>query len=448
MRLTKDETQQTVAVIGLGYVGLCLAATLADRGQHVIGIDVTPERIDELNNGRPSLHEEGLRELVGDALARGRLRVTTDYAAVSAADVVIVAVGTPVTEDGSLADTQLRSACLSLSDHLRPGQQVVLKSTVPPGTTRELVLPLLERSGLTGGKDFLLSFSPERLAEGTALRELRTFPIVVGGIDERSTREAGEFWRRSLGVEVMPQDSLEAAEVVKLADNWWIDLNIALANELAKFCELFDVDVLDVIAAANTIPKGSGNVNILLPSVGVGGSCLTKDPWMVWQSARRRGLDILTAPAGRAVNSGMPAHTARLILDDLAARRKDLTTATVAVLGLAFKNNTGDLRATPAHAVVEALAKEGVRVRVYDPLTDPAQVEALMQLKPAASLHEAVRGADCLAVLALHREFEDLDFAKLPLADSCLVLDGRAYLPKEKIVAIRRLGYGYRGIGR
>ncbi|MEU9784739.1 nucleotide sugar dehydrogenase [Streptomyces phaeochromogenes] len=448
MRLTKDETQQTAAVIGLGYVGLCLAATLADCGLHVIGIDVTPERIDELNNGQLSLYEEGLRELVGEALAGGRLCVTTDYAAVSAADVVILAVGTPVTEDGTLADAQLRSACLALSDHLRPGQQVVLKSTVPPGTTRELVLPLLERGGLTGGKDFMLSFSPERLAEGTALRELRTFPIVVGGIDERSTRETGEFWRRSLGVEVMPQDSLEAAEMVKLADNWWIDLNIALANELAKFCALFEVDVLDVIAAANVIPKGNGNVNILLPSVGVGGSCLTKDPWMVWQSARRRGLDILTAPAGRAVNSGMPTYTAQLILDDLAARGKDLTAATVAVLGLAFKNNTGDLRATPAHPVVEALVKEGVGVRVYDPLVDPAQVETLVQLKPAANLHDAVRGADCLAVLALHREFEDLDFAELPLADSCLVLDGRAYFPKEKIAMIRRLGYGYRGIGR
>ncbi|MFF7647097.1 nucleotide sugar dehydrogenase [Streptomyces canus] len=439
---------RTVAVIGLGYVGLCLAATLTDRGLDVIGVDIAQRRVDELNSGQLGLYEGGLQDLITRCVASGRLRATTDYAAVSTADVLVVTVGTPITDEGSLADTQLRSACQSLSTHLRPGHLVILKSTVPPGTTRNLVLPLLEGGGLTGGEDFMLSFSPERLAEGTALAELCTFPIVVGGLDDRSTQEAAKFWQETLGVRVMPQASLEAAEIVKLADNWWIDLNIALANELAKFCALYDVDVLDVIAAANTIPKGNGNVNILLPSVGVGGSCLTKDPWMVWQSARRRGLEIRTAPTGREVNAGMPAYTTQLILDDLAARGRNFSEATVAVLGLAFKNNTGDLRSSPAQMVVEALVKEGVRVRVYDPLADAAQVEALLRIQPGTSVHETVRDADCVALLALHREFEDLDFASLPVAESCLVLDGRAYFPKEKIAMIQKLGLGYRGIGR
>jgi UDP-N-acetyl-D-mannosaminuronic acid dehydrogenase len=194
--------------------------------------------------------------------------------------------GTPVHDDGSLADEQLRAACLSLSQHIRKGQLVVPKSTVPPGTTRDVVRPLLQRGGLTAGVDFALAFAPERLAEGIALADLRTFPIVVGGLDERSTRAAAEFWRRALGVRLIQQDSLESAEIVKLADNWWIDLNIALANELAKFCALFEVDVLDVIEAANSIPKGNGNVNILLPSVGVGGSCLTRTRG--WYGSRPR----------------------------------------------------------------------------------------------------------------------------------------------------------------
>jgi len=448
MRFLSDHQDLTVAVVGFGYVGSCIAATLADRGIDVVGVDTDPRLIDELAGGHCRFVERGLADMLFRGIAAGRLRVTTDCAEVGAADVVLIAVGTPIREDGSLAGEQLRGACLELSRHLRRGQLVVLKSTVPPGTTRGFVLPLLERSGLTGGQDFGLAFTPERLAEGAALHELRTFPIVAGGLGADSAQDVATFWRRALGVEVIPLDSLESAEIVKLADNWWIDLNIALANELAKFCALYDVDVLDVIAAANTIPKGKGKVNILLPSVGVGGSCLTKDPWMVWHSARRRGVQILTASAGREVNAGMPEYTAQRAIDELIRLGKDPATVKVAVLGLAFKNNTGDLRATPTQGVVEALAKAGAEVRIFDPLVDVAHAEELFGITPAASLSEAVQDADCLAVLALHREFEGIDFAALPVATSCLVLDGRAYYSKEQIASLRRLGYVYTGIGR
>ncbi|MDP9870266.1 MULTISPECIES: nucleotide sugar dehydrogenase [Streptosporangium] len=437
-----------MAVIGFGYVGSCIAATLADRGFDVVGVDTDPRLIEELARGYCRFQEQGLADMIFRGVTTGRLRVTTDSAELASADVVLIAVGTPIREKGALADEQLRGACLELSRHLRQGQLVVLKSTVPPGTTRDVVLPLLEQSGLIGGVDFGLAFTPERLAEGTALAELRTFPIVAGGLEPDSTRDVAAFWHRVLGVEVIPLDSLESAEIVKLADNWWIDLNIALANELAKFCALYDVDVLDVIAAANTIPKGKGTVNILLPSVGVGGSCLTKDPWMVWRSARRRGVEILTAPAGREVNAGMPEYTAQLAIDELVKLGKNPATAKVAVLGLAFKNNTGDLRATPTRGVVETLVETGAQVRIFDPLVDVAHAEELFGITPAASLQEAVQDADCIAVLALHREFEDIDFAALPVARSCLLLDGRAYYSKEKIASLRRLGYLYQGIGR
>jgi dTDP-alpha-D-glucose dehydrogenase len=437
-----------VAVVGLGYVGTCIAGTLADRGLEVVGVDTDSQLIAELSAGYCRFQEDELADLISAQIAGGLLRVTTDYSEVTATDVVLLTVGTPVHKDGSLEDKQLTGACLELARHLRAGQLVVLKSTVPPGTTRRTVLSLLEQSGLIGGEGFHLAFTPERLAEGTALRDLRELPIVVGGLDAESSRDAAEFWRRALGGEVIVLDSLESAEIVKLANNWWIDLNIALANELAKFCALFDVDVLDVIEAANTLRKGKGNVNILLPSIGVGGSCLTKDPWMVWHSARQRELEIQTAPAGRRVNDGMPTYTAQLILDELTKLGKDPATAKVAVLGLAFKNNTGDLRATPTQGTVEALVKSGAEVRIYDPLVDVDRARALFGIKPAASLQEAVQDADCLAVLALHRQLEDIDFATLPVAAQCLVLDGRAYYPKEKVASLRELGYVYRGVGR
>ncbi|HZR48815.1 MAG TPA: nucleotide sugar dehydrogenase [Streptosporangiaceae bacterium] len=448
MRFLPEHQHWRVAIVGLGFVGSCMAAALADRGLDVVGIDVDPRLAAELERGQCRFHEDELAELLASSIAAGRLRVTTDFAAAGTADVVLISVGTPVGDDGSLAAEQLSAACAGLSGHVRDGSLVILKSTVPPGTTRSLVLPLLESGGRCGGADFGLAFMPERLAEGTAMRELRAFPMVAGGLDLDSTQAAATFWRTALGVAVMELDSLEAAEIVKLADNWWIDLNIALGNELAKFCALFDVDVLDVIGAANSIPKGAGHVNILLPSVGVGGSCLTKDPYMVWQSARHRGLDIRTAVAGREVNAGMPEYTAQLIIDTLATLGKDPADTTIAVLGLAFKNNTGDLRATPVHGAVAALVKTGADVRLFDPLVDAGQAAELFGIAPARTLRDAVTGADCVAVLALHREFEDIDFATLPVAPSCVLVDGRAYYPKEKIAALTALGYVYRGIGR
>ncbi|WP_308342345.1 nucleotide sugar dehydrogenase [Streptomyces sp. MW-W600-10] len=438
----------SVAVVGLGYVGSCVAATLADRNLNVVGVDIDAQLISELNEGIVRLEEQGLPAMIRRGMEAGRLRVTDDFVAVASADVVVVAVGTPVHEGGSLDDTQLRAVCETLSKHIRHGQLYVIKSTVPPGTTRSLVASSLEASGLRAADDFLLAYTPERLAESTALAELGTLPIVVGGIDEHSAAVAAEFWRRSLGVEVTSQESLEAAEMVKLADNWWIDVNIALANELAKFCSLYGVDVLDVIASANSIPKGDGHVNILRPSVGVGGSCLTKDPWMVWHEAAQRGVDIRTAQVGRLVNEGMPEYSGNLIIDELTALGKAPGSMTVAILGLAFKNNTGDLRSSPVRGVVDVLTKAGVQVRVHDPLVDAAQAEELLGIRPSATVEETVRGADCVAVLALHQQFKDIDFAALPVAESCLLMDGRAYYSKEKIAELRSHGYTYRGVGR
>ncbi len=448
MRCLRENEQPKVAVIGLGYVGSCYAAILAERGWDVIGIDTNARLIDELTEGHCRYQEDGLAPLLEAAIMAGRLRLTTSFAAVRDADVLLLAVGTPVRTDGSMVEDQLGQASEQVGRHLRAGQLVLVKSTVPPGTTRDFVRPLLEGGGLACGVDFNLAFTPERFAEGTALRELRSLPIVVGGVDDDSTADAALFWRQALGVEVITQDSPEAAEIVKLADNWWIDLNIALANELAKFCAAYDVDVLDVIAAANTITKGKSKVNILLPSVGVGGSCLVKDPWMVWHAARRRGVELHTPPTGRKVNLGMPEHASQLIIDTLVGQGKDPATATVAILGAAFKNNTGDLRATPVEGVVTALLKAGATVRLHDPLVDPFQAETLFGIAPTESLDEAVRDADCVAIMANHHDFADIDYAALPVAGNCLILDGRAYYSKEKIAELRRLGYLYLGIGR
>jgi UDP-N-acetyl-D-mannosaminuronic acid dehydrogenase len=169
---------------------------------------------------------------------------------------------------------------------------------------------------------------------------------------------------------------------------------------------------------------------------------------MVWHAARGLDLEIRTARVGREVNDSMPAYTAQLIVEELKALGKDPASATVAVLGLAFKNNTADMRATPTRYVIKALAEEGIQVRAHDPLVDPRQAESIIGIRPLGTVHETVSGADCIAILAMHREFESIDFGALPVAESCVILDGRAYLPKQAISALRQLGYLYRGIGR
>ncbi|MER6947328.1 nucleotide sugar dehydrogenase [Nonomuraea sp. NPDC000554] len=450
MRFLPSREDITAGVVGLGYVGSCVAATLADNDVHVTGVDTDAALVAELSRGHCRFSEAGLPELVSRWAGTPRLRVTDDCEAVASADVVIVTVGTPIRDRGVLMDHQLKSACEDLSRHIRPGQLLIFKSTVPAGMTRELVVPLLERSGLKCGADFGLAFCPERLSEGNALNELRSFPIVVGGWCDDSTEAAAAFWERTVGVDVIRCASLETAEMVKLADNWWIDHNIAMANELAKVCDVLGVDVLDVVSAANSIKKGNGNVNILLPSVGVGGSCLTKDPWMVWRSAQDRGVDLRTIPAAREVNDGMPRYTFDLVVDELAKFGRTPADAKVAVLGLAFKNNTGDLRATPTQPVIAALCEAGADVTLFDPLVDDDEAEKTFGLRPSSSIEEAVQDADCLAVLAWHKQFEALDFAELRkrVAASCALIDGRAYYSRETIARLRQLGFAYRGIGR
>jgi dTDP-alpha-D-glucose dehydrogenase len=450
MEFLPEDRKPSVAVVGFGYVGSCLGATLAERGVRVFGIDSNPRLIEEMRAGHCRFNEPGLAEAIERGRGSGTLTLSTDYAAVQSADVVIIAVGTPVDANRSIVTDHLEAVCASLAPQLRTGHLIILKSTVAPGTTTGLVRPLLEKSGLVQGRDFGLAFCPERLAEGNALAQFRTIPIVIGGCDDASAAAAREFWLGAMGVEVLPFASPEIAELVKLTDNWWIDANIALANELARLCGPLGVDVLDVIAGANSLPKGSSHVNVLLPSVGVGGSCLTKDPWILWSAGREHGVRLRVAETAREVNDAMPGYAHDLIVDGVAGLGKDPTSAKVAVLGLAFKNNTNDLRHTPVRPVVEALRASCGQVAIYDHLVADDAARAEFGLQPSPSMHDAVQNADCVAVLAGHDRFRDLDFVDLARRVSmpCLVIDGRAYYPRQTIEQMRGLGFVYRGIGR
>ena len=436
-----------VCVIGSGYIGSVIAAVLAERGCAVTAIDINARLIDAFSKGEAPIAEPGLQELVAKGLATQRLAFTTDFSACAEAEVILVTVGTPLAEDYTADLSHVRATADMLRPHVRDGQLIMLKSTVPPGTTREVFAETLRD---VARLDF--AFSPERLAEGAAIRELTSLPIIVGGMDEPSTRRASAFWREVLGVEVIEVSSPESAEMVKLADNLWIDLNVALAHDLAKLCDAlpYPIDVLEVIKGANSLKKGEHYVNILTPSNGVGGYCLTKDPWFVDALGKRSGVELLTPRTSRAVNDSMPAYCGQIIVDHLAAQRIAVKDAKVAVLGLAFKTNSGDVRLTPVSHFLGALREAGVgTIAVHDPMVIAREAEELGE-NLLDNAEDALNGAHCVAFLAGHDAFRAIDAAKIAalVHPGALVFDGRMYFEPDAVDAIRSRGLAFKGVGR
>ncbi|WP_059017473.1 nucleotide sugar dehydrogenase [Mycobacterium sp. M26] len=440
--------QSGIAVVGFGYIGTVIGAVLADRGWPVTGIDVRQNVVDEINAGKSHVPEPGLDELVSNSVRVGQLKATTDFGAIADNDFVIVTVGTPLGPDFEPIVDDIKAAAQAVGEHLRAGHLVILKSTVPPDTTEKLVRPILEEaSALKAGVDFGLAFCPERLAEGQAIHELTSIPVVVGAVDERSARACSTLWRHALGVESVVVDDPRTAEMVKLADNLWVDLNVALANELAKVCDRLGMDALQVIEAANTMPKGGGLANILRPSMGVGGYCLTKDPWFVNHLGETLGLELSIPRTSRTVNDTMPGYTYGLLTQLLAEQGKSIENSKIAVLGIAFKNNTGDCRLTPTKYVLEFLEDSGCQLSVHDPWVPEEEAHTVTNIPLTADIESAVKDADALVVLAGHREFHQIPLVRLAdlTASGCVFLDGRNSFDPA---AVRAAGFTYKGIGR
>jgi len=436
-----------VTVVGSGYIGSVIASVIASRGCEVTAIDVNATLIDAFSHGECPIKEPGLAELIAEGIGEGRLRFTTDFSPIAEADVVLITVGTPLAEDYSADLAPIRAATEMVAPHVRDGQIVMVKSTVPPGVTRGVVA-----EALRGQANVRVAFSPERLAEGSAIRELSSLPIVVGGIDPASTAAAAGFWRDTLPVEVIEVSSPEAAEMVKLADNLWIDLNIALAHDLARLCDAlpFPLDVLEVIAGANSLKKGQHYVNILTPSNGVGGYCLTKDPWFVHTLGQRAGVQLLTPYTSRTVNAAMPAYCAEQV--SAWAERVGRTPAEVriAMMGLSFKTNSGDVRLTPVLPLIDELKARGFAdVTVHDPMVLEDEARHLgVGLEPSAEC--ALADADCAMFVVGHDDFRSISPERLAslLKPGALVFDGRMYFDSQAIAALRASGLEYKGVGR
>ena len=435
-----------VALVGMGYIGTCIGGVIADRGYPVIGIDIRQKIVDELNAGRTSIAEPGLAELIARTVKNGTLTAAAEYTAAAGADVVIITVGTPLGTDFEPDTSHITAAARAVKDNLRPGQLVILKSTVPPHTTEKIVKPILDEKGVP----YYLSFCPERLAEGHALSDFASIPIIIGGVDAHSAELSAKFWDTILGVPTVIVQNACAAELVKLADNLWIDLNIAIANEIAMVSDSLGVDVLEVIAAANSLPKGRHQVNILFPGVGVGGYCLTKDPWFVHHMGKGFGLDLRTPSASRTVNEGMPAYSFGLIESALQKAGKALKNSKVAVLGLSFKGNTGDCRYSPTKFVIEKLAASGCKLELYDPWVSDGEALLVTDRVLNRDLAKTLDGADAVAILSSHDEFKHLTVKELQahVTPGAVVFDGRNLYDKDRVKELQAGGFIYKGVGR
>ncbi|MFW9832101.1 MAG: nucleotide sugar dehydrogenase [Candidatus Thorarchaeota archaeon] len=428
-----------LVVVGLGYVGVPVAAKFAEVGFDVTGIDIVDDKIKNINAGISPIvgKEPGLAELVRDVVDAGNLKATNDYAVIAESEYVLIVVETPFQEDINKPYYHaLRSAASSVAENLKKGTLVVIESTVAPGTTQSIVKPILENhSGMIAGEDFLLATAPERVAPGRLLHNLVNMDRVIGGINDRSTKAAARLYRHIVRGELYEVDAL-TAEVVKTTENTYRDVQIAFANEIALLCENIGVDVWEVRELVNKVP----NREMHQPGAGVGGHCLPKDSWLLAFGARGRYEPRLIAVA-RDINDSMPLHMSDLCEDALNSIRGSIYGSTVTILGVAYREGTDDVRNSPALKLQKSLEALGVRIVLHDPY-----VKATDEMHVISDLDAAITDSDCIALTAAHQEYRDMDLNRVgELMRTRIIVDGRAIfdegLAEEK-------GFSYVSVGK
>ena len=421
-----------ICVLGLGYIGLPTASTFATNGVKVIGVDVNPKVVKSLHHGKLHIFEPGLRTLVQAALGSGNLVISDQP---EPADGFIIAVPTPFYDDKRADLRFVISAAESIVPHLRAGNLVVLESTSPLRTTLDIVAPILERSGLKVGPDIHLVYSPERVLPGQILRELIENARVIGGFDRLSAQAGHDLYSLFVRGEIIQTDAT-TAEMVKLMENTYRDVNIAIANEFARLAERFGVDVWEAISLANRHPR----VNILRPGPGVGGHCISVDPWFLVEAAPDITPLIHTA---RKVNDAQPQFVVNLVQRLLGiSPQEELAGRRIAVLGLAYKPDVDDFRESPAVEVTHLLSQAGADVRAFDPYKTENHS---IGLSTVSTLEEALAGAELILLLVNHTPLRLLDPAQVAaLTPARLVLDAVNAWPMEPWSAagfkINRLG--------
>jgi UDP-N-acetyl-D-glucosamine dehydrogenase len=395
-----------LGVIGLGYVGLPLAVEFAKAGFTTVGFDVNEDKVRRISGGDPCGVDVSRSE-VEALIAGGRLTATTDFTRLAGLDSVNICVPTPLRKTKDPDMSYIVAAVEEIARHLHAGQLVVLESTTYPGTVEEVVRPMLEKSGLRGGEDFFLAFSPERIDPGNQDWTTANIPKVVGGIDTTSTAVAQALYEQVVST-VVPVSSTRVAEMVKLLENTFRAVNIGLVNELALMSHELGVDVWEVIDAASTKPFG---FMPFYPGPGLGGHCIPIDPYYLSWKARQNGFDSRFIELAGHVNSSMPRFVVERVVEVLSLDRKLLRDARVHLFGVAYKPGVGDVRESPALDIARLLQRGGANVSYSDPHVPMVEGEVELEAVPCETALE--EGFDCAVITTSHAEFDYEAIARL-----------------------------------
>lgn len=402
-----------ICMIGLGYVGLPTAAMFASKGYKVIGYDVNQKIVNALNRGEIIIEETGLLELVQKGVKDGNLSASTTCPA--DCNIYIIAVPTPINEDKTADLRYVESATKSITSNLKVGDIVILESTSPPKTIDDLIIPILKKSGLKIGEDVLVAHSPERILPGKIIQELRENSRIVGGINQKSSDEVKKIYESIVEGEILITTAT-TAEMCKVMENTYRDVNIALANELAKISEEIGVNAFEVIKLANYHPR----VNLLSPGPGVGGHCIALDPWFLVEKSKNAKL----IKQARLVNDSMP----RFVFEKIKNILGNFNGQTITILGITYKPDIDDIRESPIMNLIKILEGENVKIKICDP-------HVKQDMKNKFDLYKSLENSSLMVLGVNHKEFNNIDFNKVSnILSEKNVLDTRNFLSKDEVV--------------
>lgn len=415
MRQRIKQKKIKICVIGLGYVGFPLLELIHEKKIDVYGFDLDNKKVDE-------------------ALEKGYTASTKADEALSNADCFIICVPTPVKTNHQPDLSYVENTCKILLKFLRKNNLVILESTVSPGTTEEIIIPILEKSGLKVGEDFFVSHCPERIDPGNKKWDVRNIPRVIGGINKVSTELAYELYLNIIDADIMMLSSLKNAEATKIFENTFRDVNIAFVNEMAKSFDKIGIDVKEVIDAATTKPFG---FMAHYPGCGVGGHCIAVDPYYLIEKAEKTGFNHHFLKLAREINNSMPHYTVNKITIGLNKIGKSVKKSRITILGIAYKGDVDDTRESPAYQIIKELKELEAIITIYDPyITAESTVK---------TLDEALNDQDCVVIVTDHPEFKKINAGKLKVNNVKVVIDGRNILDKKDM---QNKGIIYEGIGR
>jgi len=389
-----------VGIVGLGYVGLPLAIAFSQAGFKVLGFDMQPKRVDSVNKGRSYIADIG-SDTLSAVIANNLLEATSAQSRLGEVDAICICVPTPLTGTNEPDLSYVTRESEELSRQLQSGQLVILESTTYPGTTREVVLPILERSGLKAGQDFYLAYSPERIDPGNKKYSIRNTPKIVGGIDPLSTRLAELLYHQVAEV-VVPVSCPEVAEMTKVFENVFRNVNIALVNELSQLCEKMGISVWEIIDAAASKPFG---YMPFYPGPGIGGHCIPLDPHYLASKATEYDFHTRFIELAAEINEQMPYYVTSRIVEALNTKGKSLNGARVLVLGATYKKDVEDIRESPALKLIQLLREKGANVSYNDPYIAKIQIDK-GTLTSVELTEECLSGADCVVIATDHSHYD------------------------------------------